>query len=520
MGFGMQLRYWFHKSSPSERAITWGAMATVLAVLIASVALTPENKDEDGTDLAVGTNGQTLDSGGIVVEDPSVTVAGGEVPVGVGGAPAGGGAASGRRAGAAPGAAAARSGGASGTAGSTVELTASDRGVSRSEIKVGFTLQNPAGLNSAGFSTGQRNDGRQYVDAMAAWASRRLHGRKVVPVFRYTDPTSVEDQAAACRAMVNDAKVFGVVDVAAILDTASLDCLVNRSKGDTPFVHSVMWSRDWQARSGGNEISYQAAIDRISVTWARDLGAMRWFPSGATVGILGDKCPATEPTIVNVLGPALKQQGATKVVFGNHDCDIESVASQPPNIATRFRLEGVTHVLLVSNFVASQIFISSAASQGYQPKYSTSDWFLNTADPTSANFDPNQFDGSIGIASLGTMLKGSGKAPYPGWEVCSQIATGAGLPPIAPDDPASNELLGLCDNFILFVDALAAAGPNPTRGRWREAVGRLGERTSALAGRSRFAPDKLTGSDFVHTVRWQRDCRCWRSITDFRPAAA
>lgn len=94
-------------------------------------------------------------------------------------------------------------------------------------------------------------------------------------------------------------------------------------------------------------------------------------------------------------------------------------------------------MLLVSNFVASQI--SSAASQGYAPKYSTSDSFLNTADPTSANFDRNQFDGSIGIASLGTMLKASGKAPYPGWEVCSQIATDAKLPPIAPDDPASNE---------------------------------------------------------------------------------
>jgi ABC-type branched-subunit amino acid transport system substrate-binding protein len=281
-----------------------------------------------------------------------------------------------------------------------------------------------------------------------------------------------------------------------------------------------MWSRDWQGRSGGNEISYQAAIDRISVTWARDLGAMKWFPQGAKVGILGDKCPATEPTIVNVLGPALKANGAGEVVFGNHDCDIESVVSQPPNIATQFRLAGVSHVLLVSNFVASQIFISSAASQGYQPEYSASDWFLNTADPTAANFDPDQFDGAVGIASLGSMLKPSGKAPYPGWEQCSKIAEDAGLPPIAPDDDASAELLNLCDNFLLMVDALAGAGPNPTRAGWRDAVTRLGDRTSAVFGPSRFGPDKLTGSDFVHTLRWRRDCRCWRSVSDFRPAAA
>jgi ABC-type branched-subunit amino acid transport system substrate-binding protein len=383
-------------------------------------------------------------------------------------------------------------------------------------------LQNPAGLNSAGFSTGQRNDGPKYVQALASWASANggVDGRKVVPFFRYTDPTSVEDQAAACTAMVDDNKVFGVVDSAAMLDTASLDCLANHQKGDTPFVHSVMWSSDWEKRSAGNDVSYQAAVDRIAVTWARDLGAMHWFPKGAVVGVLGDKCPATQPTVANVLAPALKAQGASDVVLGLHDCDIQSVVSQPPNIATQFRLRGVTHVLIVSNFVAGQIFTDVAASQGYKPKYSTSDWFLNTTDSTQRNFNPAEFDGSIGIASLGTMLVRSGKPPYPGWETCSKIATGAGLAPIKPDDDSSTELLTLCDNFILMVDALRGAGANPTRAAWRAGVTRLGWRTSAMFGRSRFAPGKLTGSDFVHTVQWQRGCRCWKSISDFRPAAA
>jgi hypothetical protein len=403
-----------------------------------------------------------------------------------------------------------------------VERIASDRGVTKNTITVGFMLQNPAGLSSTGFSTGQRSDGAQYVQALADWASKdgRLGGRTVRPVLRLTDPTSVEDQAAGCRAMVDDAKVFAVVDVAAMLDTASLDCLTNRTKGDTPLVHSVMWSRAWQERSGGNEVSYQAAIDRISLTWTRDLGAMRWFPKGATVGILGDKCPATQPTIVDVLGPALEAQGAGKVVFGNHDCNLTAVVGEPPNIATRFRLEGVTHVLIVTNFAAAQIFMSTADSQGYTPEYSTSDWFLNTSDATAANFPPDQFDGAIGIASLGSMLQASGKPAYDGWQVCSQIAVDAGLAPIPPGQASSAELLGLCDNFVLFIDALALAGPNPTRASWRASVAALGQRTSAVFGPSRFGPGKRTGSDAVHTVSWQRGCRCWRSVSDFRPAAA
>ena len=389
-------------------------------------------------------------------------------------------------------------------------------------MTVGFLLQNPAGLSSTGFSTGQRTDGARYVQALAEWASRNggVNGRKIRAVLRPTDPTSVEDQAAGCRAMVEDTKAFGVVDVAAMLDTASLDCLTNTQKGDTPLVHSVMWSRAWQQRSGGNEVSYQAAIDRISVTWARDLAAMGWFPRGATVGILGDKCPATEPTIVDVLGPALEAHGAGKVVYGNHDCNITAVVSEPSNIATRFRLEGVTHVLIVSNFAAAQIFMTTAKSQGYAPKYSASDWFLNTSDATTANFPPDQFDGAVGIASVGAMLRPSGKAPHDGWQRCSQIAVDAGLAAMPPDDPSSGELLALCDNFLLFLDALRAAGPNPTRASWRAAVTTLGSRTSLVFGPSRFAPGKLSGSDTVHTITWQRGCRCWRSVSDFRPAAA
>jgi hypothetical protein len=403
-----------------------------------------------------------------------------------------------------------------------VPLTASDRGVSATKIKLGFMLQNTAGLNGAGFSTGQRSDGPEYIQAIADWANRNggVAGREVVPTFRFTDPTSVEDQAAACRAMIDDAKVFGVIDVASILDTASLDCFVNRTKGDTPMVHSVMWSREWQQRSGGNEVSYQAAIDRISITWARDLAAMGWFPPGATIGIVGDKCPATEPVITGVLGPALTARGAGKVVFGTHDCDIQSVVSQPPNIVTQLRLAGVTHVLLVSNFVTAQVFISLAASQGWKPKYSTSDWFLNTSDATAANFDPSAFDGSVGISSLGTMLKGSGKEPLGGWETCSQIAVEAGLAPIEPGDTSSEELLGLCDNFLLLRAATEGAGPNPTRAGWRAAVQALGPRNSAVFLPSVFGPGKFTGSDYVHTLQWQRTCKCWRSVSDFRPAAA
>jgi ABC-type branched-subunit amino acid transport system substrate-binding protein len=514
----MQIRLWYRKASSTQRLGAFTAIGIVVSLLVASIAIAPSDSQNHDTAVAAtgGGGGGGESAGGI----PGGTAGG------VGGAGGGSSALSSGAGGTSVAGVGGRSTGASGAGGQTAAgstaLTASDRGVSPRDITLGFMLQNAAGLDKAGFSTGQRGDGTQYINALAAWANQQggADGRKIVPVARYTDPTSVDDQAAACRAMVDDAKVFGVVDTASMLDTASLDCLTNLSKGNTPMVHSVEWSTDWQKRSGGNDVSYQAAVDRISITWARDLAATGWLQPGAVVGILGDKCPATEPTVENVLGPALKAKGAKDVVYGLHDCDIQSVATQPPNIVTQFRLKGVTNVLIVSNFVAGQIFTSTAASQGYHPKYSTSDWFLNSSDQTDKNFDPSEFDGAIGIASLGTMLVQSGKPPYPGWETCSKIATDAGLPGIRPDDPASTEILTLCDNFILLLDALKRAGPNPTRAGWRAAVQQLGQHTSTIFGRSFFAPGKFTGSDFVHTIQWQAGCKCWKSISDFRPAAA
>jgi len=511
----MQIRLWYRKASPTQRLGAFTAIGIVVSLLVASVAITPSDSGSHNAAVAATGGGTGESAGGA----PGSGGAGG-VDNGAAGSSSAAGGAGGSSLAGGSGAAGSQAAGAR-AGGGTTALTASDRGVSPRDITIGFMLQNAAGLSKTGFSTGQRTDGTAYINALAAWASKEgVDGRKIVPVTRYTDPTSVEDQAAACRAMVDDAKVFGVVDTASMLDTASMDCVTNRTLGDTPMVHSVMWSTDWEKRSGGNDVSYQAAVDRISITWARDLAASGWLTPGAVVGIFGDKCPATQPTVMNVLAPALKAKGAKNVVFGLHDCDIQSVAAQPPNIVTQFRLAGVTHVLIVTNFVAGQIFTSTAASQGYHPKYSTSDWFLNSSDSTQKNFDPTEFDGAIGIASFGTMLVQSGKPPYPGWEVCSKIATDAGLPAIRPDDPTSTELLTLCDNFILLLDALKRAGPNPTRAGWRAAMQQLGQHPSAVFGRSVFAPGKFTGSDFVHTIQWQAGCKCWKSISDFRPAAA
>jgi ABC-type branched-subunit amino acid transport system substrate-binding protein len=392
--------------------------------------------------------------------------------------------------------------------------------VTAETVKIGFLPANIGGLDAAGYALNIRKDVPQYVQALADSVNKSggINGRKVEVAVRKTDPTSQSDQAAACAAMVNDAKVFGVVDVGALADTPAMECVAARNK--TPYVHNTIWDTKWLARSGGMEVGYQAAIDRISKTWSRDLAAMGWFGKDAVVGIIGDNCAATSPVIDTVLKPDMARiAGVTKVVVAKHGCDLQSVVAQPPSFVTQFRAAGVTHVIVAAVFAAVAVFTSTAENQGYHPKYAVSDWWQATSDASAANYNPNQFDGAVGISSLGLMLPGSGKPPYPGGEKCMKAATDAGLEPMKYDG-RNQELWAMCDNFLLMVDGIRTAGANPTREGWANAIQHLGSHPSVMFGPSEFHPGKVTGSDQVHTLRWLKACTCYKSVSGFRPAAA
>jgi len=510
---GMQVRLWFRAATQGERRTTILVTAAVAGLLLGSLVIRPDDaKTTVATRQAAGTQGRAAGTAG----GSGIATDGGISGTDVGGA--------GSFAGGAGGTGGTSGGNTSGGdtgggGGGPVTLTASDRGVSQTEIKIGFLVANVGGLDGAGFALDIREDTPEYAQALADHVNNTggLQGRNVTVAVRKTDPTSQSDQAAACEAMVSDAQVFGVVDVGALADTPAFDCLATENQ--TPYIHNTIWGTDWLARSGGMEVGYPAAIDRIIQTWTRDLQAIGWFEGNPTVGIVGDKCVATKPMIDNVFKPALEQAGAGKVVIAEHDCDLQSVASQPPSFVPQFRTAGVTKVLFVANFVTVTVFMKTAESQLWRPQYSVSDWWQLTQDTSAKNYDPNQFDGAIAITSNGLLLPQSGVDPYAGAQLCSQIAVDAGLPALE-FTTRNAELWAMCDNFLLMIDGIKGAGANPTRVAWAQAIQQLPTRSSVVFGPATFGPNKTTGSDQVFTAQWQRACTCFKKVSDFRPAAA
>lgn len=82
------------------------------------------------------------------------------------------------------------------------------------------------------------------------------------------------------------------------------------------------------------------------------------------------------------------------------------------------------------------------------------------------------------------------------------------------------EVLQLCENFLLFLQVATAAGPNLTRATWVDALARVGEFRGASTDLARFdRPGKRNGGDSMKLAKWHRDCRCWKQLTEFGPAA-
>ena len=246
------------------------------------------------------------------------------------------------------------------------------------------------------------------------------------------------------------------------------------SKGDTPLVHSVMWSRDVAAalRRQRGELPGGHRPDQ------RHLGPRpRRHAAGSREGRRSASSATSarppQPTIVDVLGPALEAQGAGKVVFGNHDCNITAVvvgaAEHRHPVPARGRHPRPDREQLRRR---PDLHDARRRARATHPKYSTSDWFLNTSDATTPNFPPDQFDGAVGIASMGAMLRPSGKAPLRRLAaVLADRRRMPGWPRSCPDDAVLGELLAPVRQLPAVPRRAASApAPNPTRASWRAAV--------------------------------------------------
>ncbi len=152
-------------------------------------------------------------------------------------------------------------------------------------------------------------------------------------------------------------------------------------------------------------------------------------------------------------------------------------------------IDGVTHVVLATSFVAAQTFLQSAegspcGSGARKYKYMASDYSLLASDRFTRNFSQSQFDGSLAISNFF-----------------------AGITKTSPQLERCCPIEGM---QVRVPNAAKAAGPQLTRVGWATAVQRLPAYEGAFAPRSTFKPGQTSGGDLVHAMVWRANCTCYR----------
>ena len=404
-------------------------------------------------------------------------------------------------------------------------LRATDRGVTASSIKVGFATAGFAGALEAGLVTDMRTDVTAAIDAFVDHANDRggVLGRRIEAVKVSPDLASQDDQRQKCLELTETEKVFAVVDSFAFwLETATA-CIT--AEHQTLLLSGSPGSAD-NVRLG---FPYGVSVYKDNNRKMKDLVAAaeaagffdpaRGFEK---LGIFADCSPSMLDAPADGLHAHLEAVGVTEWSEFRVACDGDTGGGQ--EAVLQFTQDGVTHVLLISRPPPVKDFVQAAGSSLFYPEYFAGDYLNIILGGLVEDFDPIGFDGALGVTQTHAGEGAIGKPLPPLAQTCSDILVEHGLPPISsapPDDLGDDlEILELCESFFLFLQVATAAGPELTRTAWIDALPTIGEFRGASTDLSRFdRPGKTTGGETMKLVQWHRDCRCWKQLTDFGPAA-
>lgn len=393
-----------------------------------------------------------------------------------------------------------------------VELTASDVGVTATDIKVGFVLTDLSQVKPLLGDMGSDKELQQaayqaFVDEINAAGG--INGRTITPVFTSTDPVA-NDGATACNKLTEDDKVFAVI--ANGMFGAPVLCVTQQH--ETPLINVGGFINEYYDKSAGRLFTIQPTKPRSArntVAALEQEGALQ----GKTVGVLTSQAGDDNVAVKTALVPALEQLDHPVARVADLAVDSGAALSQIPVEVTQMREAGVDLVFLSTNAFFSSVFVQTAEEQGYRPQYALSDADDNILDYFVGRM-PSSFQ------SRGYTAKRLGEqridAPEPALDAeCRAVVEKATSTTIERGSTAYETAMSACNQVRLFARAAEAAGPNLTREAWATAMQGLGEFDLAYADGGSYSAQKFDAADAIRPVTADTGCACWRPEGDFTP---
>ena len=502
--------------SPARRSVVLLTALVLLSTACASTAQRDREARERAarlTQAGPGGAGQpgdpTTPAGQPGVAGPGATPVapgGGVLPGQPGaGAPATGGSAAPGGAGSAPGTGGGGSGGGPVQPGGRVDAP----GVTASEVKIGFIAITGSERygKTFGFNTASYGDVKGQIEAVVAWANARggLAGRKIVPVIREHDLNndSKATEAAICAGFTEDDKVFGVVllghgypesrDCYAKARTLVFDpSAFTYDTGTFTRLAPYYWSPSFPSYSR----TVRALVPAIK--------AQGYFTGNLKIGVVSYDVGVYRNIVEGDLRPALRAVGQNiGEVRYLRNTDIPTIQADASQAVLAFKGD-VTHVIFVGLGPFAPLFMSTAESQGYRPRYAITSFDSPRFTETFAAANPQeQLKGAVGIGFSAPQDVEDPRLPFPQpfEKPCVDLLKAAGHAFAKRAD--SRYGLAYCDSVFMLQAAGARVRGPLTIQSWAAAAEQLGSSVVApSAFATRFGPGRKDGGDGFRYLRW------------------
>lgn len=409
-----------------------------------------------------------------------------------------------------------------------VELKATDQGITKDTVKIGFLIPNLNELQAAGFNVGLAGDWdkiiKTWVDELNDTGG--IACRKVIFVKAVFDVLQVDDMIAKCKAMTEDEKVFTVFTPGGYDSVAQL-CIAKDHK--TPFINPEPEPEGWYKEAAPylwNMLMTKDRMHRNHVKWLLDSGEIKpGDPDAVTnpatrVGVVYHGIPNVAPPVENTLLPALKQGGVRPVKVVSLSSDSQQALAQINQVVLQFQQARVNYVIMPMNLIYKTQFLQAAEKQQYFPKYTDSDHYFGCFDFTTATYPEKGFDGTKCISSLeiNGMRPKDGEAfvnshPFAQYSDKVYLKHNAdGYNRGGQDDKKTADtqrglFIGTGSQIMLWKQAVDRIDPAQlTRPAWGASMGQTGAFDKIPTPHPlTFGPEKWDGADYVSIAQWHAE---------------
>jgi ABC-type branched-subunit amino acid transport system substrate-binding protein len=373
-------------------------------------------------------------------------------------------------------------------------------------ILVGIQVVSDAAAVQAVVGFGQETpDTKELYQALINDLNARggIGGRKVVPVWverSATAPDQSVEQQAACATFTQDNKVM------AALIYYQHDILVPcLEKAGVPAIgypgHSYMDA----VEESRYHLYAKAGLDitRLARSLVEGLFAQGYFTKGAKIGLVTYDSPGYVRATASALKPALARHGlrvADEVRVKQID-NLQALGDAGPpiqNAILRFKTSGVTHVMFFGSTGLAFVFMTSADSQKYQPRYGISS---NDGPGSLEELAPaSQLKGTMGVGwSISDLTNPSANAQA---KLCESR--------LHQPRSVHNYTWPICDQVWLFEAAAKAAGANLNAQTLMAGLRQTGTTDVAVVGPVWFGPGHWHGVTAARHLAFLDKCSCFQ----------